>query len=126
MLHDYSVIALLNLIVFVCTFAAYYWRKTGVTFKDFALQYGRDFMGGFVINLFHNWVVYPAAISTREWIVALTFITERQLDSVRESMIMLLLPIAAAFMSYELLVSPRRVLATLMGFMCGTVTKKSD
>lgn len=126
MLHEYTVVVLLNVIFFICTFVAYYWMKKGVRFKEFALQYGKNFAWGFVTRLYQNWIVYPAALATREWMIASNFVTDIQLNSVRHSMTVILLPIVAAFMLYKLFSSPRDLFAFIMGFLTCKVTTNEE
>ena len=125
MLHEYTVVVLLNVIVFIFTFVAYYWMKKGVRFKEFALQYGKNFAWGFVTRLYQNWIVYPAALATREWMVASNFVTDIQLNSMRHSMTVIFSPIVAAFMLYKLFSSPRDLFAFIMGlFTCKVKTNE--
>ena len=126
MLHEYTVVVLLNVIVFVFTFVAYYWMKKGVRFKEFALQYGKNFAWGFVTRLYQNWIVYPAALATREWMIASNFVTDIQLNSVRHSMTVIFSPIVAAFMLYKLFSSPRDLFAFIMGLFTCTVTTNEE
>lgn len=125
MLHDYSVTALINAIVFVCAFAVY-WRKTGVTFRDFVIEYGLNFVRGFMISQLQQWIVYPAALATREWMITSMFVTNRQLNSVCDSIKTFLLPFVVVFILYILFSRPRCVLPMIMGFGSGTIMTNED